>query len=102
VLAVAGLSAFAASAADPVPTDNQTCFCLRHSASGAVATGCHASKARNDFYPTAICWDEQVQRTGAPFTVDDRWSLIKDGEDRCRPCERRPPPRPDELPRGDK
>ena len=78
--------------ADPVPTDNRTCFCLRHTASGAIATGCHGSKGRADFYPTAICWDEHAQKPGTSFTVDDRWSLIKEGDDRCRPCERRSPP----------
>jgi hypothetical protein len=88
-----------AHAADPVPTDNKTCFCLRHIASGAMATGCHASKGRTDFYPTAICWDENAQKLGAPFTADDRWSVIKEGEDRCRLCERRPAPDQPEIPR---
>jgi hypothetical protein len=102
-LVVALLAAIAsfgyARAAEPVPTDNQTCFCLRHTASGAVATGCHASKGRNDAYATATCWDEQAKKTGEAFTVDNRWSLIKADEDRCLPCERRPPPSRYEIPR---
>ena len=99
-LSFAAIGTFSpAHPADPVPTDNQTCFCLRHIASGAIATGCHASKGRTDFYPTAICWDEHTQTSGAPFTVDDRWGLIKESDDRCRPCEHRRTPDPNEIPR---
>ncbi len=81
-----------------VPTDGRTCFCLRHR-SGQSLAGCVGSKAPNDFYATATCWDAEKPATGPSVTVDGSWTVVPDGQGQCTPCDRRPPRGTPEVPR---
>ncbi len=81
-----------------VPTDGRTCFCLRHR-SGQSLAGCVGSKAPNDFYATATCWDAEKPATGPSVTVDGSWSVVPDGQGQCAPCDRRPRRSTPETPR---
>lgn len=83
----------------PPPTDGRTCFCLRHSTSGQVIAGCTAIRPPNATYARATCWDAEPRLEGPPFSVDGRWSVIREGQDACTPCVRRPPRDIEELPR---
>jgi hypothetical protein len=87
------------SAATPVPTDDLTCFCLRHP-SGSVLTGCRARLASpHDTMPRATCRDDETGQNRASFTVDNIWTVIEAGQDRCTPCDNRPPRRTFDPPR---
>jgi hypothetical protein len=79
------------------------CFCLLHTATGAILRGCEAFKAEKDLYPTAYCTDPQTGRESEQ-TINSDWQRIEAGADRCDPCWPVPrgtrPEFPEELPRG--
>src|SRR3954468_15539777 len=87
-------------AADTVPADGKTCFCLEHQKSMQRLMGCKAVRGPQDFYATATCWDAERKRNGSPLSVTSEWAVIVDGQDRCTPCNPRPRPTRD-VPRGE-
>ncbi len=93
-------------AAETVPEDSGTCFCLEHR-SGQFLRGCRRSRepaaapAPASPDPVAICWDAERQADSPAMSVTSEWSVILGGQGRCTRCTLGERPTVN-VPRGDK
>ncbi len=67
------------------PALGKECICLRNIDTGAIVRGCEEFRAESNQFSVAYCTNTSTWIVDK-YIIDFRWEKIKEGEDRCDPC----------------